>query len=102
MLKLFQLEESPENTKDMHILRYILNKLGVENSYIPFISGDENALYHLGFSCYKLASRNWLDNAERKELLKQLLQIGQQLFQETGSERYQQFIDVAKEQLASL
>ena len=65
-------------------------------------SGDENALYHLGFSCYKLASRNWLDNAERKELLKQLLQIGQQLFQETGRERYQQFIDVAKELLASL
>ena len=61
MLKLFQLEESPENTKDMHILRYILNKLGVENSYIPFISGDENALFNLLFESIYLCSNDLIE-----------------------------------------
>ena len=55
MLKLFQIEESPEKTKQMHILRYILNKLGVEYSYIPFISGEENSLFNLLFESIHLS-----------------------------------------------
>jgi serine/threonine protein phosphatase PrpC len=57
MLKLFQLEESPEKTKDKHILRYILNKLGVDYSYIPFVSGDKKELFNLLFESIHL-SRN--------------------------------------------
>ena len=57
MLKLFKIEESPEKTKEMHILRYILNKLGVQHSYIPFISGDEISLFNLLFESIHL-SRN--------------------------------------------
>ena len=55
MLKLFQIEESPMKTKDMHILRYILNKLGVEHNHIPFISGDEISLFNLLFEAIHLA-----------------------------------------------
>ena len=57
MLKLFQLEESPEKTKDKHILRYILNKLGVDCSCIPFVSGDKKELFNLLFESIHL-SRN--------------------------------------------
>lgn len=55
MLKLIELEESPEKTKDRHILRYILNKLGVDYAYIPFISGDEIALFNLLFESIHLS-----------------------------------------------
>ena len=67
MLKLFQIEESPEKTKEMHILRYLLNKLGVEHSHIPFISGDEIALFNLLFEAIHL-SRNDLVNRFKVEI----------------------------------
>ena len=56
----------------------------------------------LGVSCFKLGRMNQLHRTKRETYLNRLLQIGRLLLQETGSERYQQFIDVAKEQLASL
>lgn len=42
----------------MHILRYILNKLGVENSYISFISGEENSIFNLIFEAIYLFSND--------------------------------------------
>jgi serine/threonine protein phosphatase PrpC len=61
MIKLYQLEESPEFTKEEHILRYILNKLGVEDSYIPFISGDENGLYNLLYESIHLSHHDLIE-----------------------------------------
>ena len=61
MIKLYQLEESPEYTKQTHILRYILNKLGVENSYIPFISGDENGLFNLLYESIHLSHKDLIE-----------------------------------------
>ena len=61
MLKLFQIEESPENTKEMHIFRYILNKLGVEYKYIPFISGDQISLFNLLFESIHLSRKDLIE-----------------------------------------
>ena len=61
LLKLFQIEESPENTKEMHIFRYILNKLGVEYKYIPFISGDQISLFNLLFESIHLSRKDLIE-----------------------------------------
>ena len=61
MLKLFQIEESPEKTKEIHIFRYILNKLGVEYKYIPFISGDKIALFNLLYESIYLSRKDLIE-----------------------------------------
>ena len=57
ILKLIKLEESPEHSKKVHFLRYILNKLGVETSYIPFVSGEEISIYNLIFESVHLSHK---------------------------------------------
>ena len=57
MLKLIKLKESPEYAKKMHFLRYILNKLGVEYHFIPFVSGDEISLFNLLFESVHLCHK---------------------------------------------
>ena len=63
MLKLIKLKESPEYAKKVHFLRYILNKLGVEYHFIPFISGDEVSLFNLLFEsvhfCHKALTEKY-------------------------------------------
>ena len=57
ILKLIKLQESPEHSKKIHFLRYILNKLGVETSYIPFVSGEEISIYNLIFESVHLSHK---------------------------------------------
>ena len=57
MFKLFKLQESPENSKKVHFLRYILNKLGVETHFIPFISGNEISAFNLLFESVHLCHK---------------------------------------------
>ena len=63
MIKLFKLKESPEYAKKLHIFRYILNKLGVEYRFIPFISGDEISIFNLLYEsihlCHKALSEKY-------------------------------------------
>lgn len=65
MLKLFQIEESPEKTKEMHIFRYILNKLGVEYKYIPFISGDKISFFNLLFEAIHLSRKDLIERYKK-------------------------------------
>ena len=44
ILKLMKIQESPDDIKDMFILRYIMHKFEIDFSYIPFISGNKNLL----------------------------------------------------------
>ena len=57
MLKLIKLQETPEHSKKIHFLRYILNKLGVEPGFIPFVSGDEMSIYNLLFESIHLSHK---------------------------------------------
>ena len=57
MLKLFKLQESPEHSKKVHFLKYILNKLGVETPFIPFVSGNEISIYNLLFESIHLCHK---------------------------------------------
>ena len=56
MIKLFKLEESPLKTKNVFILRYIFNKLGLNYSYIPFLNNDietfHNKLHETIYYCH--------------------------------------------------
>ena len=45
ILKLMKIQESPDNIKDMFILRYIMHKFEIDFSYVPFISGNKNLLF---------------------------------------------------------
>ena len=44
ILKLMKIQESPDDIKDMFILRYIMHKFEIDFSYVPFISGNKNLL----------------------------------------------------------
>ena len=57
MLKLIKLKESPENTKKIHFLRYIINKLGVESRFIPFVSGNEISIFNLLYESIHLCHK---------------------------------------------
>ena len=57
MLKLIKLQETPEHSKKIHFLRYILNKLGVETPYIPLVSGDEISIFNLIFESVHLSHK---------------------------------------------
>ena len=57
MFKLLKLQESPENSKKIHFLRYILNKLGVETDFIPFVSGNETSIFNLLFETVHLCHK---------------------------------------------
>ena len=46
ILKLMKIQESPDDIKDMFILRYIMHKFEIDFSYVPFISGNKNLLLH--------------------------------------------------------
>ena len=56
MIKLFKIEESPLKIKDIFILRYIFNKLGLDYSHIPFLNNDlttfHNKLYETIYYCH--------------------------------------------------
>jgi integrin-linked kinase-associated serine/threonine phosphatase 2C len=39
-----KIQESPDDIKDMFILRYIMHKFEIDFSYVPFISGNKNLL----------------------------------------------------------
>ena len=57
MLKLFKFQESPEHSKKVHFLRYIMNKLGVETPFIPFVSGNETSIFNLLFESVHLCHK---------------------------------------------
>ena len=57
MLKLLKLQESPEHAKKIHFFRYILNKLGVEARFIPFVSGNEISIFNLLFESVYLCHK---------------------------------------------
>ena len=63
ILKLFKIQETPEHSKKIHFLRYIMNKLGVENSYIPFVTGNETSIFNLLYEsvhlCHKALSEKY-------------------------------------------
>ena len=57
ILKLFKIQESPEHSKKIHFLRYIQNKLGVENSLIPFVKGNETSIFNLLYETVHLCHK---------------------------------------------
>ena len=46
ILKLIKIQESPNEIKDMFILRYFFNKFEIDFSTIPFINGNQNILFN--------------------------------------------------------
>ena len=46
ILKLIKIQESPNEIKDMFILRYFFNKFEIDFSTIPFINGNQNFLFN--------------------------------------------------------
>ena len=46
ILKLMKLQESPDEVKNMFLLRYFFNKFEIDLSSIPLISGNENLLFN--------------------------------------------------------
>ena len=46
ILKLIKIQESPDEVKNMFLLRYFFNKFEIDFSYVPLISNNQNILFN--------------------------------------------------------
>ena len=85
ILKLIKIQETPKDIKDMFILTYFFNKLEIDFTSNPFITGDQKLLFNqikesLYYSQNELKNRYQIDTKNSGSTLCSLIILGNILY----------------------